>query len=169
MAAVSRSRTAASSPRFEILITPPPPAPSSIRNVWSRSLPRSTAVPCTPNNSAATAATSSAAKRGGGASSTFTQATLDDGWARTGRPTRRHQLGKRHVLREERAGRRRVEPVVDVRRATVEVARDRDRGDDVRLPCAGSEEVRTAGVAVARATVAGRSVLRDPQPRIVAG
>src|SRR2546423_14449297 len=74
IACASRSRTAASSPRFEILSTPPA-APSSIRKVWSRSLPRSLATPRSPNSSAAIAAISSAVNRGGGASSTLSVAT----------------------------------------------------------------------------------------------
>src|SRR5947199_175962 len=55
------------------------------------------------------------------------------------------------VLGEERAGRRRVEPVVDVRGAADGVARDGGRGDDV----GGPEVVRAARVAVAGAAVAG--------------
>ena len=62
--------------RFEILRTPPA-APSSIRKVWSRSLPsRSRAAK--PNSSAAIAAISSAVNRGGGASSTLSVATGRD-------------------------------------------------------------------------------------------
>src|SRR5437879_5539645 len=52
----------------------PPAAPSSIRNVWSRSLPRSLATPRRPKSSAAIAAISSAVNRGGGASSTLSAA-----------------------------------------------------------------------------------------------
>ena len=50
---------------------------------------------------------------------------------------RRNSLGKRDELFQERAGRRRVEPVVDVRRAARRVARDRRAGDDARLGPAG--------------------------------
>src|SRR5438132_3888380 len=74
IAPVSRSSTAGSSPRLEIFRTPPA-APSSIRKVWSRSLPRSLACPRTPKSSAAIVAISSAENRGGGASSTLLVAT----------------------------------------------------------------------------------------------
>src|SRR5436190_8477805 len=73
-ASVSSSSTAGSSPRLEILRTPPV-APSSIRNVWSRSLPRSVAVPSRPKRAAAIAATSLGVKRGGGASRTLSVST----------------------------------------------------------------------------------------------
>src|SRR6266550_4378600 len=73
-------------------------------------------------------------------------------------------LRKRDVLPEEGPGRRSVEAVVDVCRTTRRVACDRRSGDNVRLGCAGTEKVRAAGVAVACATVAGRRVLRDPEP-----
>ena len=49
------------------------------------------------------------------------------------RPIGRPSATERHELPEERARRRRVEPVVDVRRAAWRVAGDRRRGEDVRL------------------------------------
>ena len=72
---------------------------------------------------------------------------------------------KRYELSEKRPCRRRVQAVVDVRRAARRVTRDGRPGDDVRLGRTGAEEVRAAGVAVAGAAVPGGRVHRDPQPR----
>src|SRR5512146_1321046 len=70
------------------------------------------------------------------------------------------ELRKRHVVGEEVARRRRVEPVVDVSRAAYGVAGDRRRGNHVRV----AKEVWTPRVAVAGAAVTGRRVHRIPQP-----
>src|SRR4051812_13218527 len=73
-------------------------------------------------------------------------------------------LWKRDEAAQEVARRRSVGSVDDVCGLAERVACDGRRGDDVRLRRARAEEVRPARIAVARAAVAVRGILRKAQP-----
>src|SRR5215217_8091660 len=76
----------------------------------------------------------------------------------------RRSLREGDVLAEERLRRGGVQAVVDVGGAAHGVAGDGDRGHEVGFGGPGTEEVRTARVAIAGAAVAAGRVYRDPQP-----